>query len=216
VNWTKWSDSLSASIVEKSIQDRTNAQRDPKVRHERNKWWAVSMPPHPVAQKWKVWREYASCSQIWLCWQPITQRPPRKDRHLCRNQTMPNKVFSCPQSNYVLRGQHLIRISNWVTCRGIRQPPPPTIHCKVQWKVVENNYNIFLLMLKIDNHFFNNKMLYLFNNTNLLYTHHSKLHIPSTCHIVHNAYKNIDLSLTLLSLLPPNKITPLKMCYQQN
>jgi hypothetical protein len=73
-------------------------------------------------------------------------------------------------------------------------------------------------MLKIDNHFFNNKMLYLFNNTNLLYTHHSKLHIPSPCHIVHkhNAYKNIDLSLTLLSLLPPNKMTLLKMCYQQN
>jgi hypothetical protein len=52
VNWTKWSDRLWEFTIEKSIRDRTNAQKEPKVLQEINKCWPDSMPSHPETHRW--------------------------------------------------------------------------------------------------------------------------------------------------------------------
>jgi hypothetical protein len=52
VNWTKWSWREVYSTIGMSIHECTNAQREPKVPQEMNKWWADSASPQPETQKW--------------------------------------------------------------------------------------------------------------------------------------------------------------------
>jgi hypothetical protein len=52
VNRRKWSDRWGESTPEKPIHARTRDQRKPKVLQDRNKCWAVSIPPQPNTQKW--------------------------------------------------------------------------------------------------------------------------------------------------------------------
>jgi hypothetical protein len=52
VNWTKWSRREVYSTSGMSIHECTNAQREPKVPHEMNKWYADSASPQPEIQKW--------------------------------------------------------------------------------------------------------------------------------------------------------------------
>jgi hypothetical protein len=47
VNWTTWSRKDVKSTTEMSIHERTNVQKEPKVPHEINKWWADSASPQP-------------------------------------------------------------------------------------------------------------------------------------------------------------------------
>jgi hypothetical protein len=52
VNWTKWSRKEVYSISGMPIHERTNAQREPNVVQESNRWRADSASPQPETQRW--------------------------------------------------------------------------------------------------------------------------------------------------------------------
>jgi hypothetical protein len=119
VNWTKWSKIVCAPTAEKSIQDRTSGQSEPKVLHDRNKCWADSIPPHPAMQKWCSGEIMPRVTKFvfvgnWLRKRRHTKIDTFKGSCLCHIRSS-----AAPKVNWVLWSQELIRIMNRVPYNGI-------------------------------------------------------------------------------------------------
>ena len=116
INWTRWSYKESGSADDIPIQDLTMLHKGVKTGQERNKWCAVSNPPHSVTQKCESWEMMLHITKLSLVGNLLhislqAKTDTFKGTCLCQ---MKSEVTSTPWQSWlmrIIRSPHRVTIS---------------------------------------------------------------------------------------------------------
>jgi hypothetical protein len=141
--------------------------------------------------------------QVGFYGQPVSQKSPGKNRHLQRHLFVPDKVFSCVQSNILLSRQKLISTTNWVTAGRVKLPLPRIGNLTLQWESWNKVW-----------HSPNISSFHIFNC--LLYTHasppppHPKAYILAIVLDFDSTKSNKRLNLSIKEITPNQRLVQKK------